>query len=124
MRLLLEKLGDEVDVLHRNGFGKSALTEGFARQDQEILTMLLEHPSAEEERLLMGKDKGEEEQEGESGEGRAEEEQQGIVHRLVLDPEGAPDRVLSVRELVRDVMVDGWMDGEGSVGGKTFHVSQ
>lgn len=100
VRLLLEKLGGTADVLRRNGFGKSALTEAFARQDQEILTVLLEHPSAEEERLLMGKKP----EEGESMEEAGEEEEPGIVHRLVLDPEGAPDCVLSVRELVRDVL--------------------
>ncbi len=98
MRLLLEKLGDGADVLRRNGFGKSALTEGFGGQDQAILTLLLEHSSAEEEKLLMGKKGGE--QEGQEEEGQ-EEEGEGMVHALVLDPEGAPDRVLNVRELVR-----------------------
>jgi hypothetical protein len=105
VRVLLEKLGEGADVLTRNSFGKSALTEAFAGQDQEILTMLLEHPSADEERLLMGKKGGgvgvdeelKTEEEEEEGEGQGE----GLVHELVLDPEGAPDRVLRVREMVR-----------------------
>lgn len=113
VRVLLERLGDGVDVLARNAFGKSVLTEGFGGRDQGILTMLLEHSSAEEERLLMGKKGGEgggmeeewQQQADEEGEGGGEEE--AIVHRLVLDPEGAPDRVLSIRELVRGISVRG-----------------
>lgn len=117
VKLLLEKLGERADVLCRNAFGKSVLTEGFSGQDQGILRLLLEHSSADEERLLMGKkEKGEKEgeegmevveKEGEGGGGNNEEgeEEQGIVHRLVLDPEGAPERVLAVRELVREFIV-------------------
>lgn len=119
VRVLLERLGDGVDVLARNAFGKSVLTEGFGGRDQGILTMLLEHSSAEEERLLMGKKEGAEEEgegegqqqqeaDGEQEGGGEEEEQDAIVHRLVLDPEGAPDRVLSVRELVRGFVVFLW----------------
>src|SRR6056297_1296860 len=48
VRLLLEKL-ENVDVLARNAFGKSVLTEGFAGKSQGILKLLLEHPSADED---------------------------------------------------------------------------
>lgn len=115
VRVLLKRLGDRADVLARNAFGKSVLTEGFGGKDQGILKMLLEHSSADEERMLMGKQGGEggEEEEGmevEEGEVEGEEAgggEEGIVHRLRLDPEGAPDRVLSVRELVRCVTLWG-----------------
>jgi hypothetical protein len=63
----------------------------------------------------MGKKEGGEEEGGQQQEadgeqegGGEEEEQDAIVHRLVLDPEGAPDRVLSVRELVRGYVVFWW----------------
>lgn len=42
-----------VDVLQRNAFGRSALTEGFSSENTAIIKALLEHESATEERLLM-----------------------------------------------------------------------
>jgi SAM-dependent methyltransferase len=42
----------EVDVLDRNDFGRSALTEGFTSQKEGVVTALLEHDSASEEKLL------------------------------------------------------------------------
>mmetsp|Transcript_19278 Transcript_19278/g.27118 ORF Transcript_19278/g.27118 Transcript_19278/m.27118 type:complete len:589 (-) Transcript_19278:85-1851(-) len=45
----------KIDVLEKNDFGRSALTEGFSSGDTELVGMLLEHPSAEEERLIGGK---------------------------------------------------------------------
>jgi len=41
-----------VDVLKRNAFGRSALTEGFASDNADVIQTLLEHESAAEERLL------------------------------------------------------------------------
>ena len=46
--------GDQIDVLLKNQFGRSALTEGFASQSTETAKLLLEHDSASEEKLLMG----------------------------------------------------------------------
>lgn len=40
------------DVLQRNQFGRSALTEGFTSQHTELVKHLLEHESASEERLV------------------------------------------------------------------------
>lgn len=42
----------EVDVLQRNRFGRSALTEGFTSENTEVVKSLLEHESATEERLI------------------------------------------------------------------------
>ena len=115
--LLLAKL-DNVDVLIRNGFGKSVLTEGFAGKNQEILKMLLEHSSAAEDALMGGTGQGlkeealhemnEGEEEGEEGEevamtlaiGENDEATAAVVvHRLVLDKSEEPGRVLQIREL-------------------------
>lgn len=41
-----------VDVLEKNGFGRSALTEGFTSQKEQVVKSLLEHDSATEEKLL------------------------------------------------------------------------
>jgi ankyrin repeat protein len=45
----------EVDVLQKNAFGRSALTEGFSSQNTPLIGLLLEHDSATEERLLSTK---------------------------------------------------------------------
>lgn len=44
--------GVGVDVLQRNSFGRSALTEGFQSDNTGVIQALLEHESATEERLL------------------------------------------------------------------------
>lgn len=46
--------GGRLDVLKRNAFGRSALTEGFASGDTKTIERLLNHDSAEEERLIGG----------------------------------------------------------------------
>ena len=48
----------QVDVLQRNQFGRSILTEGFARQNTELVQVLLEHDSAAEERLVQSTESG------------------------------------------------------------------
>jgi predicted nicotinamide N-methyase len=42
----------DVDVLEKNDFGRSALTEGFTSENEGVLKSLLEHDSASEEKLL------------------------------------------------------------------------
>lgn len=42
----------EVDVLEKNNFGRSALTEGFSSEKEDVVKFLLEHDSASEEKLL------------------------------------------------------------------------
>lgn len=43
---------NDIDVLEKNQFGRSALTEGFSSQKEGIVEALLEHNSATEEKLL------------------------------------------------------------------------
>ena len=45
--LLCGRDGNYVDVLAKNGFGKSSLTVGFTTEDADIVKMLLEHSSAD-----------------------------------------------------------------------------
>ena len=42
----------DIDVLAKNKAGRSALTEGFSSKNTKLVGMLLEHDSAEEEKLL------------------------------------------------------------------------
>ncbi|MGK3761079.1 MAG: hypothetical protein ACI8RD_013397 [Bacillariaceae sp.] len=42
----------EVDVLKKNNFGRSALTEGFSSEKEGVVKAILEHDSATEEKLL------------------------------------------------------------------------
>ena len=51
---LLLSVYKDIDVLDRNDFGRSALTEGFGSQSTETAKLLLEHDSASEERLILG----------------------------------------------------------------------
>lgn len=101
---LLSRL-DNVDVLAKNEFGKSALSEAFNAGNQEVLRLVLEHPSASEEALLGGED-GEEvdvqegEEEGEEGAAEGGSSKKGLVHTFALDP-AREGLTLSIRELVR-----------------------
>ena len=52
--ILLNESSYDVDVLQKNSFGRSVLTEGFASQCTEVVKLLLEHDSAAEEKLLSG----------------------------------------------------------------------
>jgi hypothetical protein len=46
------------NVLRRNQFGRSALTEGFASDDTAVVACLLEHESASEEKLVQSSSRG------------------------------------------------------------------
>ena len=52
VRVLID--AKEVNVLEKNGFGRSPLTDGFSGGETSIVKALLEHPSATEEALLGG----------------------------------------------------------------------
>lgn len=97
---LLERL-ENLDVLVKNSFGKSALSEAFNCGNQDILRMILEHSSASEEALLPPDDVEEVELDGEGGESGDKED--GLVHRFALDP-AREGRILSIRELVRQIL--------------------
>ena len=101
-----------LDVLLKNNFGRSALTEGFQSGDTKTVEYLLNHDSAEEERLIGGLDgKAVDDDEmgvdnsdvGEVvGKGIADGEKKSIVHEFVLRDcvavEDAP--CVYIRELV------------------------
>ena len=81
------------DVLRKNDFGRSALTEGFAKGDAATVNHLLNHDSAEEEKLIGGLDKEDVEDEGEAneaaagdggekGDGEKKRKKEGIVHEF------------------------------------------
>ena len=55
VKLLLDKF-EGIDVLKKNEFGISALTEGFKTDNTDLIRMLLEHDSASEDKLLAGDD--------------------------------------------------------------------
>ena len=101
--------GDNIkplDVLLKNSFGRSALTEAFTSGDTETVGVLLNHDSAEEEKLIGGMKKEEvdaNQVDGDEGDKRKEE----IVHefdfRKGLDEEeGAhyEEKSVFIRELV------------------------
>ena len=52
--ILSHDFGYELDVLKKNEFGRSILTEGFASQKTKLVGLLLEHDSASEDKLLDG----------------------------------------------------------------------
>lgn len=54
VQLLLNDKRLNIDVLQKNNFGRSALTEGFSSQKTEVAGLLLEHDSAEEDKLING----------------------------------------------------------------------
>jgi predicted nicotinamide N-methyase len=82
----------KADVLQRNSFGRSALTEGFTSQNTAVVNTLLEHDSATEEKLLMnttttGQEDGGDEEKG-------DEDNDGVTHEFLF-----LDTPLRVREL-------------------------
>ena len=86
---------DDLDVLAKNNFGRSVLTEAFATGETDIVAMLLAHDSAAEERMLQA---GAGEGGGEGG--GAEAAQEGdIVHSFCFGGGDGAGRVRA-RELV------------------------
>jgi len=82
-------LQSALDVLQKNSFGRGALTEGFASGDTKTVEHLLNHDSAEEEKLIGGlvkKDVDDAESKSILG-GRSEnveEKEKGIIHEFDL----------------------------------------
>jgi predicted nicotinamide N-methyase len=82
----------KADVLQRNAFGRSALTEGFTSQNTSVINSLLEHDSATEEKLMNAPGSSSCKEEGEQGEGEMGDD--GVTHEFIF-----LDRQLRVREL-------------------------
>lgn len=47
----------EIDVLAKNNFGRSVLTEAFQSKETDTIALCLNHPTAEEERLIPDRNK-------------------------------------------------------------------
>ena len=109
-----------LDVLRKNGFGRSALTEGFASGDAKTVELLLNHDSAEEEKLIGGLNREEVDEEEANnvaaakakGDGEEEDEKKknGIVHEFdflrstkgegQIEGKGTTTPTVYIRELV------------------------
>ena len=74
---------DQVDVLQRNSFGRSALTEGFESQNTNVVQSLLEHKTATEERLMQTDDV------------EMTDADQGVIHEFKF----GTDTTVRIREL-------------------------
>ena len=91
----------KIDVLQKNQFGRSALTEGFSSQNTKVVGLLLEHDSAEEERLIGGNQKdtddtttttdgdksksnGDIETNGEGNEDGEDSKTKGVIHEFLF----------------------------------------
>lgn len=110
--VLLNETSFDIDVLQKNEFGRSILTEGFSSQCTQVVKLLLEHDSAAEEKLLSG---------GKEIDGTNEEESSGagsvemprkpkatITHEFDLCPNDSHDNKrepLRIRELVSECIV-------------------
>jgi ankyrin repeat protein len=101
VRVLLEQYPDQ-DVLAKNTAGRSALTEAFSTGNMEVVNLLLQHPSASEERFQATEDAAE-------GEGDEAKDNAGAEHSDEINTENAvehefrlaDDKSIRIRELVR-----------------------
>lgn len=101
VRFLLEQYPDQ-DVLAKNAAGRSALTEAFSTGNMEVVNLLLQHPSASEERFQATEDAAE-------GDGDEEKDGAGAEHSDEINTNNAvehefrlaDDKTIRVRELVR-----------------------
>lgn len=128
VRLLLTKVPD-IDVLAKNSFGRSPVSEAFDAQDADVLKLILEHKSAkalEEQGSASTTDETVEDEDtpaaadaaggaAEAGPARAAAKSnivQSHTHRMSFHAPGAPDVELAVRELGTDWAGDVF-DGQG-----------
>ena len=93
----------KLDVLLKNSFGRSALTEAFTSGDTETVGVLLNHDSAEEEKLIGGMKKEEVDSNEIDGEGEKKKEE--IVHEFdfgkgLYEEDAREVKSVFIRELV------------------------
>ncbi len=103
-----------VDVLARNSFGRSALTDAFEAQTPALLEMVLEHPSASEDKLVPENSKLAEE---ESAPKDAEKSEvvQAKVHQIILDRQKEQSAAaLLCREVGLSWMGDAFVDTDAA----------
>lgn len=102
VRFLLENYPDQ-DVLAKNAAGRSALTEAFSTGNMEVVNLLLQHPSASEERFQAteapaAEGDGDEEKDDGAGAEHSDEinTENAVEHEFRL----AGDKAIRIRELV------------------------
>ena len=106
IRLLLEESSFDIDVLQKNEFGRSILTEGFSSENTQVVKLLLEHDSATEEKLLAGGEEvdvneGKEQSSGTQSRSLPREKKSTIIHDFSLcDDPDEYHKPLRIRELV------------------------
>lgn len=98
VKLLVARFED-LDVLAKNSFGKSSLTEGFTSTNTDLVAVLLEHDSATEEKLLSGTPKGSVKIEGEGEEEGSGKEPASTTHVFSLNPTSQKSKTIAIREL-------------------------
>lgn len=52
LQFLVDNYSEQIDLLAKNSFGRSSLTEAFQSQNEAVIEICLSHPSASEERLM------------------------------------------------------------------------
>ena len=52
LQFLIDNYADQIDMLAKNSFGRSSLTDAFQSQNEAVIEICLSHPSASEERLM------------------------------------------------------------------------
>jgi len=89
----------DLDVLKKNSFGKSSLTEGFTSSNTDLVAVLLQHDSATEEKLLSGTPKGSVKIEGDEKEDDSSQSPASTTHVFNLSPTLPTPKTISIREL-------------------------
>jgi predicted nicotinamide N-methyase len=85
----------EIDVLEKNDFGRSSLTEGFGSKSTDTARLLLEHDSATEERLLQGAQEVDADEEMEDAD---ERKKASVIHDFAFLSD-VPSSIVKIREL-------------------------
>lgn len=96
-KLLLDTA--KADVLQRNAFGRSALTEGFASENTDVVESLLSHESASEERLLETSSNKQQQQ-------QSKEEDVSVTHQLTFGRKEGSIVAIQARELAMATNAD------------------
>lgn len=52
LQFLVDNYTEQIDMLAKNSFGRSSLTEAFQSQNEAVIEICLSHPSSSEERLM------------------------------------------------------------------------
>ena len=104
-------------MLAQNAFGRSALTDAFAAQNPDLLQLILEHPSASEDKLVpKGANSGVADTEDAEAPKNAEGSKviQAKVHQIVFNRLAAQSVGLLCREVGLSWMGDAFVDTDAN----------